>query len=110
MWSEPHGGYVCYMADEEELLTVPLESNALFLVLRDDGSSRFVKYVNVRAPGSRCDLSAEYAIAPFDGDEDVNGEGGEDSSSGEDVIDSDTDEKTMGYGAQAAMIAGHHMG
>ena len=32
VWSEPHGGYVCYMADEEELLTVPLESNALFLV------------------------------------------------------------------------------
>jgi Rps23 Pro-64 3,4-dihydroxylase Tpa1-like proline 4-hydroxylase len=109
VWAEPHGGYVCYMADEEELLTVPLESNALFLVLRDDGCGRFVKYVNVRAPGSRCDLSAEYAIAPL---EDTKGEqsASGSSESDEDDYNSDTDEKTMGYGAQAAMIAGHHMG
>lgn len=115
-WSEEHGGYVCYMADEEELLTVPLEANALFLVMRDSGSMRFVKYVNCRAPeGGRCDLSAEYSLREYenDGEEDEGGsEVEEDEGEDSDVyeIDSENDESTMGYGAQAAMIAGHHMG
>lgn len=112
VWNENHGGYVCYMADNEELLTVPLESNALYLVMRDGGSMRFVKYVNCRAPsGGRFDLSAEYTLCDDDSQvEDDCDQYNSDSYSTDDEIDSENDESTMGYGAQAAMIAGHHRG
>ena len=62
-WDDCHGGYVCYMADDEELLTIPLLANSLSMVMRDAGSMRFVKYVNHTAPDSRRDLSAVYSVA-----------------------------------------------
>ena len=81
--SGDQGGFECYLAadtsesateaeaaevyatdetEENELLNVPLEHNALSLVLRDVGVMRFVKYVSRNSPCDRVDISAVYEL------------------------------------------------
>ncbi|KAJ2855214.1 putative component of NuA3 histone acetyltransferase complex [Coemansia erecta] len=49
-WEESWGGATHYIADKDELLRISPESNSLSLVLRDEGTLRFVKYLNHMAP------------------------------------------------------------
>ncbi|KAJ1828799.1 putative component of NuA3 histone acetyltransferase complex [Coemansia sp. RSA 2599] len=49
-WDESWGGATHYIADKDELLRISPESNSLSLVLRDEGTLRFVKYLNHMAP------------------------------------------------------------
>jgi len=44
--------------------------NVLSLVMRDQKVMRFIKYVSASAPGSRWDISSEYAIEIDDEDDD----------------------------------------
>jgi len=46
--------------DDTGVLNVPAAANCLFLLLRDEGLMRFVKYVSAAAPGSRWDLAMEF--------------------------------------------------
>ncbi|XP_033636963.1 prolyl 3-hydroxylase OGFOD1-like [Asterias rubens] len=49
-WQMDHGGYITYIAkaEDDELLSICPESNALSLVYRDKETLRFVKHVNHR--------------------------------------------------------------
>ncbi|KAJ2231794.1 putative component of NuA3 histone acetyltransferase complex [Coemansia sp. RSA 1722] len=49
-WDESWGGATHYVADKDELLRISPDSNSLSLVLRDEGTLRFVKYLNHMAP------------------------------------------------------------
>eukprot|EP00941_MAST-03F_sp_MAST-3F-sp1_P004599 g4599.t1 len=105
-WGENTGGFMTYLAEEEELLTVPCdEINSLCIVLRDEGVGRFVKYLNGTAPSDRIDIVGVYE---FEEDEDENEEedGEEEALDDEDVAEIE-EEMTMGFG-QSAMIHGHH--
>ena len=46
-------------ADDNELITIPANSNVLSLVLRDQQVMKFIKYINSSAPGSRFDIDME---------------------------------------------------
>ncbi|EQC34335.1 hypothetical protein SDRG_08107 [Saprolegnia diclina VS20] len=81
------GGFECYQSAEEDglgdvakglqdddddddaLVTVHAQHNALNLVMHDENTMKFVKFVSVRAPGSRWDVSVEYTIAQVELDE-----------------------------------------
>ena len=52
------------------LLTWQPHFNCLFLVLRDEGVLRFVKYVSAASPGSRWDICSEFEVGMVDDDED----------------------------------------
>ncbi|KAJ2777226.1 putative component of NuA3 histone acetyltransferase complex [Coemansia javaensis] len=56
-WGESWGGATHYIADQDELLRISPEPNSLSLVLRDEGTLRFVKYVNHMAQAARQDIS-----------------------------------------------------
>ncbi|KAJ2723571.1 putative component of NuA3 histone acetyltransferase complex [Coemansia sp. Benny D115] len=73
------GGYECYVdggdedasndgsvyrlaADDGILMTAPAAWNTLNVALREPGVVRFIKYVSASAPGSRWDVSFEYAV------------------------------------------------
>ena len=58
--------YATDEAEDNELLNVPLEHNALSLVLRDVGTMRFVKYVSRSSPCDRVDISTVYEIVEDD--------------------------------------------
>ena len=103
------GGFECYMEKEEEnsaeaaevykggeytedgedpdgvLLSVNPGANVLSLVNRDDGVMRFIKYVSAQAPGSRWDISMEYALdnRGRNNDENESGDDGSDHESGQ---------------------------
>jgi len=81
IWSTGNvGGYECYVAQTEEddgpaevyqqdnedddgpLLSVHASNNTLSLVLRDEGTLRFVKYTSAAAPSPRWDVAVEYAL------------------------------------------------
>ena len=78
------GGFECYIAAEEdevadaeydpdgdsELLSVRAAFNTLSLCFRNEGTMRFVKYVNASAPGSRCDVAVEFECEYSDSDDD----------------------------------------
>ncbi|OQR82585.1 hypothetical protein ACHHYP_15758 [Achlya hypogyna] len=79
------GGFECYMPAEEDglgdvakgldddettVVTVHAQSNVLNLVLHDQGTMKFVKFVSAQAPGSRWDVSVEYEIAQVELEED----------------------------------------
>jgi len=53
-----------YRADDDDgpLVSIHAAPNNLSLVMRDQGTMRFVKYVSGRAPGSRFDISQVYSI------------------------------------------------
>ena len=81
------GAYECYIAaDDEELtaaevyggdedegnqlLSVASAANTLNLVMRDEGTMKFVKYVSHAAPSSRWDVAAVYEVDQDDTDSD----------------------------------------
>lgn len=45
-WDPAWGGQIVYMDQDDELLSVFPASNSLLIVFRDEGTMRFVKYVN----------------------------------------------------------------
>ncbi|KAJ2798175.1 hypothetical protein H4S07_005759, partial [Coemansia furcata] len=53
----------------DELLRIAPDANSLSLVLRDEGTLRFVKYLNHMAPEPRQEVAMVFAIAPDDSDE-----------------------------------------
>ena len=55
-WNEADGGSINYLNDEEHLLEVDPENNALSIVLREPGVSQIVKLVKHTAPESRLDV------------------------------------------------------
>ncbi|KAJ1721148.1 putative component of NuA3 histone acetyltransferase complex [Coemansia erecta] len=63
-WEETWGGAIHYIADKDELLRVSPEKNSLSLVLRDEGTLRFVKYLNHMAPCARQDISMVFIETP----------------------------------------------
>lgn len=72
--------------DNTTLLSLSAASNSLSLVLRDEGIMKFIKYVSANAPGSRWDISTEFAIVPSnDDDEDDDEEEDEDDDEEEDI-------------------------
>ncbi|KAJ1665076.1 putative component of NuA3 histone acetyltransferase complex [Coemansia sp. RSA 1813] len=85
------GGYQCYIdsgddgddasndgsvyrhvsgEDDGILLTTPAAWNTLTIALREPSVVKFVKYVSASAPGSRWDVSFEYAVDNDDSDDD----------------------------------------
>lgn len=86
------GGFECYIGEDDEsvtgaaevfrmnddgedLLSVTAALNTLSLVLRDEGTMRFIKYVSAGAPSSRYDIALEYDVdfEPDEEDEDEEG-------------------------------------
>ncbi|KAJ2784545.1 putative component of NuA3 histone acetyltransferase complex [Coemansia interrupta] len=67
-WDETWGGAIHYIADKDELLRVSPEKNSLSLVLRDEGTLRFVKYLNHMAPRERQDISMVFIEKPSSDD------------------------------------------
>jgi Rps23 Pro-64 3,4-dihydroxylase Tpa1-like proline 4-hydroxylase len=57
-WKLSWGGWLAYVADDEELITVLPEHNCLSLVYREanSGVQQFVKYLNHHAPCQRYDV------------------------------------------------------
>ncbi|KAJ2354503.1 putative component of NuA3 histone acetyltransferase complex [Coemansia sp. RSA 2618] len=56
-WQDAWGGAMHYVADTDELLRVNPMPNSLSLVMRDEGTLRFVKYVNHTAEETRDEIS-----------------------------------------------------
>eukprot|EP01040_Poterioochromonas_malhamensis_P006332 gene6332-6819_t len=77
--------------DDTTLLSLSAYSNALSLVLRDEGIMKFVKYVSANAPGSRWDVSAEYQIEHQNDEDDEDDDDQEDEN--EDGDDDEEDEE-----------------
>ncbi|KAJ1658953.1 putative component of NuA3 histone acetyltransferase complex [Dispira simplex] len=59
-WDNSWQGGMHYVADEQTLLTVTPASNTLTVVFRDEGTLRFVKYVNHRTQMTRTELSQTF--------------------------------------------------
>ncbi|ODM21391.1 hypothetical protein SI65_02234 [Aspergillus cristatus] len=97
------GGYELYMAgdgdDEEDaaiyrsadadeddgiLLTTAAGWNRLSIVLRDQGTLKFVKYVSAAAKGDRWDITGEMGVEYDDNDDDEDEEEGEGDDEGDD--------------------------
>ncbi|KAJ1902819.1 putative component of NuA3 histone acetyltransferase complex [Coemansia sp. IMI 209127] len=76
-WEESWGGATHYIADKDELLRISPESNSLSLVLRDEGTLRFVKYVNHMAKAIRQDISMVFVEAPREDEDDNDDDTGE---------------------------------
>ncbi|KAJ2033689.1 putative component of NuA3 histone acetyltransferase complex [Coemansia sp. RSA 922] len=68
-WEDTWGGATHYIADKDELLRIAPESNSLSLVLRDEGTLRFVKFLNHMAPVSRQEIAMVFDIAPSESEE-----------------------------------------
>ncbi|KAG0301089.1 Prolyl 3-hydroxylase ogfod1 [Dissophora globulifera] len=77
-WDEKSGdGATHYVADKANLLTLYPKHNTLTMVLRDEGTLRFVRYLGARIGETRRrELSALYTISDDDDDEDED-DGGE---------------------------------
>ncbi|KAJ1887493.1 putative component of NuA3 histone acetyltransferase complex [Kickxella alabastrina] len=69
-WEESWGGATHYIADKDELLRISPESNSLSLVLRDEGTLRFIKYLNHMAQSDRQEISMVFIEQPSEEDED----------------------------------------
>jgi len=59
-WEPAWGGQMVYMDQDEELLSVFPSGNSLLVVFRDEGTMRFVKYVNHYAESSVPQVSFVY--------------------------------------------------
>ncbi|KAJ2740198.1 putative component of NuA3 histone acetyltransferase complex [Coemansia sp. BCRC 34301] len=68
-WDDSWGGATHYIADKDELLRITPESNSLSLVLRDEGTLRFVKFLNHMAPVSRQEVAMVFTMAPPESDD-----------------------------------------
>ncbi|KAG0363819.1 Oxoglutarate and iron-dependent oxygenase degradation C-term-domain-containing protein [Gamsiella multidivaricata] len=91
-WEESWGaGATHYVADKVNLLTLYPKHNTLTLVLRDEGTMRFVRFLNARVgEARRRELSVLYTVNGDDDDEDEDalegqGELGEDEESRQDI-------------------------
>ncbi|KAF8938756.1 Oxoglutarate and iron-dependent oxygenase degradation C-term-domain-containing protein [Dissophora ornata] len=82
-WDEKWGaGATHYVADKANLLTLYPKHNTLTMVLRDEGTLRFVRYLNARVGAARRrELSALYAV---NDEEDDDGDDDDDDGEGED--------------------------
>lgn len=106
------GGYELYMAgdgDNEEdaaiyrsadadeddgiLLTTAAGWNRLSIVLRDQGTLRFVKYVSAAAKGDRWDITGEMGVEYDDNDDDEDEEEEEDDDDDDDEEEEGDDEE-----------------
>ncbi|KAI9503808.1 Oxoglutarate and iron-dependent oxygenase degradation C-term-domain-containing protein [Coemansia spiralis] len=66
-WQESWGGSTHYIAEKDELLRISPEPNSFSLVLRDEeGTLRFVKYLNHMAGGIRQEISMVFVEDPQD--------------------------------------------
>ncbi|KAF9358477.1 Prolyl 3-hydroxylase ogfod1 [Mortierella sp. NVP85] len=84
-WDENWGaGATHYVADKANLLTLYPKHNTLTMVLRDEGTLRFVRYLNARVgEARRRELSALYIIHDDDDDEEEEedeGKGGDEKT------------------------------
>ncbi|KAJ1737628.1 putative component of NuA3 histone acetyltransferase complex [Coemansia sp. Benny D160-2] len=61
--------------DDGILLTTPAAWNTLTIALREPSVVKFVKYVSASAPGSRWDVSCEYAVGDNDSESDNGSDG-----------------------------------
>jgi hypothetical protein len=68
-WLPSHGGHICYMDEDSELLTVPPKSNTLSIVM-NNGAMRFVKMIRPSAAAPRDDVWAVLQVADDDSDND----------------------------------------
>ncbi|KAJ2754001.1 putative component of NuA3 histone acetyltransferase complex [Coemansia pectinata] len=68
-WDDAWGGATHYIADKDELLRIAPEANSLSLVLRDEGTLRFVKFLNHMAPVSRQEVAMVFDIAPSESED-----------------------------------------
>jgi hypothetical protein len=77
-WDESWGaGATHYVADKANLLTLYPKHNTLTMVLRDEGTLRFVRYLNARVgEARRRELSALYIIRDDDDEEEEEEEEG----------------------------------
>ncbi|KAF9088557.1 Prolyl 3-hydroxylase ogfod1 [Mortierella sp. AD031] len=85
-WEESwSAGSTHYVADKANLLTLYPRHNTLTMVLRDEGTLRFIRYLNARVGECRRrELSAMYTVNEEDEDEgDEDEEGGEGEEDGE---------------------------
>ncbi|KAJ2716678.1 putative component of NuA3 histone acetyltransferase complex [Coemansia spiralis] len=62
-WDEAWGGATHYIADKNELLRIQPAANSLSLVLRDEGTLRFVKHVSHAAQAVRQDIAMVFIEA-----------------------------------------------
>ncbi|KAK9762449.1 putative component of NuA3 histone acetyltransferase complex [Basidiobolus ranarum] len=60
-WKEEWGGATHYVAEEENLLTLWPKSNTLSLVLRDEGTLKFLRYINHHAEIDRPEISLTFS-------------------------------------------------
>ena len=67
-WLPSHGGHICYMDEDSELLTVPPKSNTLSIVM-NNGAMRFVKMVRPSAAAPRDDVWAVFQVVDDDDSE-----------------------------------------
>ncbi|KAF9114167.1 hypothetical protein BGX27_011523 [Mortierella sp. AM989] len=81
-WSESWGaGATHYVADKANLLTLYPKHNTLTMVLRDEGTLRFVRYLNSRVGDfRRRELSALYTVNDEDEKDDEDEDGDEQES------------------------------
>ena len=113
------GGFECYIEQDEEaadaaevyasektdggddddddggvLLSVTPGTNVLSLVMRDEDTLRFVKYVSARAPSSRWDISTDFELSPDDDgeEEEEDDEDEDENEDGEGEGDDDDDD------------------
>lgn len=63
-WKSQVGGFTTYLDEEDELLTLMPQKNALSLVLRDVGCMHFVKFITSSAPQQRFDFRHVFKIVP----------------------------------------------
>ncbi|KAJ2770807.1 putative component of NuA3 histone acetyltransferase complex [Coemansia nantahalensis] len=62
-WDDAWGGATHYIADKDELLRIHPTANSLSLVLRDEGTLRFVKHVSRAAMAARQDIAMVFQEA-----------------------------------------------
>ncbi|KAJ1981475.1 putative component of NuA3 histone acetyltransferase complex [Dimargaris xerosporica] len=63
-WDEAWQGGMHYVADQETLLTLWPKPNTLSIVFRDQGTMRFVKYLNHQAKATRTEFAATFYEDP----------------------------------------------
>ena len=61
-WQDCMSGYVCYVAGDDELLTIDSKFNTLSMVLRDGGVMSFVKRLSKAAPSHKIDIKTCYTL------------------------------------------------
>jgi len=68
-WIDDDGGYTTYLDAEDEILTLVPAANTLSLVMREEGTMRFVKHISATAAAPRYDYQNSLVLASKDDDE-----------------------------------------